>query len=395
MKIIADENMPNARALFSHLGVVELVGGRTLSHDHVKDADVLLVRSVTKVTKALLQGSSVSFVGSATIGVDHIDLSYLQEANIGFSSAPGCNADAVADYVFSGLSHLYMTKGLRWLNKSVGIIGFGNVGSTVYERFHQLGCDVCVYDPMKQTTIKKNDKSVNFVSLEDVLQCDVITLHAPLTRTGPFPTQGMIGAQELSFLSPGAAIISAGRGGVIDEDALIARHRQLNGELHLIIDVWQGEPAINQALVSIVDIATPHIAGYSKQGREKGTWMVYEALSRHLGVSASLTPKNKLISPGWLVSMKVVANGCLEEKLARAIQAIYDVARDDVRLRFKYRENKEKNIFDWLRKHYVERDEFNTSCVGIGGANDVDVSSADMRRIFSATGFRLNEQELR
>lgn len=382
MKIIADENMPNAQALFSHLGIVSLVNGRTLSHDQVKDAEVLLVRSVTKVTPSLLQGSSVGFVGSATIGVDHIDLGYLQQANIGFSSAPGCNADAVADYVFSGLSHLYMTKGLRWLGKKVGIIGFGNVGSKVYERFSQMGCNVCVYDPIKQTACEMNTKSVNFVALNEVLRCDVISLHAPLTRIGPYPTQGMIGAQELSLLSPGAAIISAGRGGVIDEDALIARHQQLSGDLHLIVDVWQGEPVINQALVSIVDIATPHIAGYSKQGREKGTWMVYESLSRHLDLSDSMMLKNSLVSPGWIPSM-VVAGGCVEEKLARAIQAIYDVARDDARLRFKYRENKEKNIFDWLRKYYVERDELNTS--------SVNVSGEDERRIFSAAGFRLNK----
>ena len=125
MKIIADENMPNAKALFSHLGNVELINGRTLTHEQVKDVDVLLVRSVTKVTQELLEGSSVRFVGSATIGVDHIDLDYLVKANIAFSSAPGCNAEAVADYVFSGLSHLYMTKQFSWLSKKIGVIGYG------------------------------------------------------------------------------------------------------------------------------------------------------------------------------------------------------------------------------------------------------------------------------
>ncbi|WP_421852298.1 4-phosphoerythronate dehydrogenase [Marinomonas sp.] len=372
MKIIADENMPNAKALFSHLGEVELVNGRTLSHEQVKDADVLLVRSVTKVTKELLEGSAVRFVGSATIGVDHIDLDYLAKSNIPFSSAPGCNAEAVADYVFSGLSHLYMTKKFSWLSKKIGVIGYGNVGKTVYDRFANMGCQVCVYDPFKE----KSDSSVNFVSLDEILSCNVISLHAPLTHSGQYSTKGMIGSKELAQLSVGTAIISAGRGGVIDEAALLERHKQLNGDIHLVLDVWDGEPSINQELVSIVDIATPHIAGYSKQGREKGTWMVYQALCENLGLSSNVVSKNDAISAGWFSSIDMSAEIPQEEMLARSVQAIYDVSRDDVRLRYKYRENKEKNIFDWLRKHYVERDELNTCLVRANSDDACDLMNA-------------------
>lgn len=375
MKIIADENMPNAKALFSHLGEVELVNGRTLTHEQVKDADVLLVRSVTKVTKELLEGSTVRFVGSATIGVDHIDLDYLAKSNIPFSSAPGCNAEAVADYVFSGLSHLYLTKKLTWLSKKIGVIGYGNVGKTVYDRFANMGCQVCVYDPFKE----KGGGSANFVSLDDVLSCDVISLHAPLTQSGLCPTKGMISSKELAQISAGTAIISAGRGGVIDEVALLERHSQLNGDLHLVLDVWDGEPSINQELVSIVDIATPHIAGYSKQGREKGTWMVYQALCEAFGLSSGVISKNDAISAGWFSSIEVGVDVPQEEMLARSVQSIYDVARDDVRLRFKYRENKEKNVFDWLRKHYVERDELSTCLIR---ANNIDAA-----HVLGAVGF--------
>tara|TARA_R110001606_G_scaffold376391_2_gene535053 strand:- start:121 stop:1263 length:1143 start_codon:yes stop_codon:yes gene_type:complete len=375
MKIIADENMPNAKALFSHLGEVELVNGRTLTHEQIKDADVLLVRSVTKVTKELLEGSAVRFVGSATIGVDHIDLDYLAKSNIPFSSAPGCNAEAVADYVFSGLSHLYLTKKLTWLSKKIGVIGYGNVGKTVYDRFANMGCQVCVYDPFKE----KGDGSANFVSLDDVLSCDVISLHAPLTQSGLYPTKGMISSKELAQISAGTAIISAGRGGVIDEAALLERHSQLNGDLHLVLDVWDGEPSINQELVSIVDIATPHIAGYSKQGREKGTWMVYQALCKTFGLSSGVISKNDAISAGWFSSIDVGIDVPQEEMLARSVQSIYDVARDDVRLRFKYRENKEKNVFDWLRKHYVERDELSTCLIR---ANNIDAA-----HVLGAVGF--------
>jgi|TARA_R110000744_G_scaffold49608_3_gene107697 erythronate-4-phosphate dehydrogenase len=380
MKIIADENMPNAEALFSHLGTVELVNGRALTHDQVKNADVLLVRSVTKVTRDLLEGSSVRFVGSATIGVDHIDLKYLAEVNVAFSSAPGCNAEAVADYVFSGLSYLYLTKGLHWLSKKIGVIGYGNVGKSVYERFARMGCQVCVYDPLKMDS----GGSVNFVSLTDVLACDVISLHAPLTHSGSYPTKGMLGAEALSQLSAGAAIISAGRGGVIDEQALIERHAQLNGDLHLVLDVWDDEPNINQALVSIVDIATPHIAGYSKQGREKGTWMVYQALCQYLKLNTLGISSKDAMSDGWLSAIRVRAGGSQEEMLARSIHAIYDVARDDARLRFKYRENKENNVFDWLRKHYIERDELNTCFMS------ADISIA--HNFLGAAGFSVNNK---
>ncbi len=359
MKIIADENMPNAEKLFSHLGSVELVNGRTLTQAQVKDADVLLVRSVTKVTRDLLEGSQVRFVGSATIGVDHIDLDYLAEAGIVFSSAPGCNAEAVADYVFSGLSYLYMTKKLQWLDKKIGIIGYGNVGKTVYARFAQMGCRVCVYDPLKES----DTSSIHFVSLEEILTCDVISLHAPLTRGGDHPTKGMLGEKELSKLSAGVAIISAGRGGVIDEQALMTCHQRLEGDIHLVLDVWDKEPDINHNVVSIVDIATPHIAGYSKQGREKGTWMVYQALCQYLKLDIVDVHKYDAISAGWFSSFDMSVEFPQEEMLARCIHAIYDVARDDARLRYKYREGKENNVFDWLRKHYVERDELNTCVV--------------------------------
>ncbi|RBP84792.1 4-phosphoerythronate dehydrogenase [Marinomonas rhizomae] len=359
MKIIADENMPNAKALFSHLGDVELVNGRTLTHEQVKDADVLLVRSVTKVTKLLLEGSSVRFVGSATIGVDHVDLECLAELDVAFSSAPGCNAEAVADYVFSSLSHLYMTKKVSWLNKKIGIIGYGNVGKTVYDRFANIGCQVCVYDPIKE----KSRDFANFVTLDEILSCDVISLHAPLTHSGLYATSGMIGREELARLSAGVVVISAGRGGVIDERALLERHAQLDGNIHLVLDVWDNEPSINQELVAIADIATPHIAGYSKQGREKGTWMVYQALCHYLRLNLGVVNERDAISAGWISSINANAEALKEEMLARSVQAIYDVARDDARLRYKYRENKEKNVFDWLRKHYVERDELNTCLI--------------------------------
>ncbi|MEL0636281.1 4-phosphoerythronate dehydrogenase [Marinomonas sp. TI.3.20] len=362
MKIIADENMPNVAKLFSSFADVELVNGRTLTNAQVKDADALLVRSVTKVNQALLEGSSVRFVGSATIGVDHIDTDYLARQNIAFTSAPGCNAEAVADYVFSALGYLSLSKELTWLHKKIGVIGYGNVGKIVYDRFVALGCNVCVYDPFKQAAAMDSENSqTNFVSLEAVLSCEVVSLHAPLTKTGAHPTEGMINASLLARVCAGTTLVSAGRGGVIDEQALKDLHTRLNGNLNLVLDVWHGEPIIDLATLAIVDIATPHIAGYSKQGREKGTWMVYKAFCEHFGFTEYLS-LNDAVTDGRIRSINIKEDLITEELLARSMHAIYDVARDDARLRGKFRGNADQSTFDWLRKHYVERDEFNT-CV--------------------------------
>ncbi|BFM48334.1 4-phosphoerythronate dehydrogenase [Marinomonas sp. THO17] len=359
MKIVADENMPNVKRLFSHLGEVTLVSGRDLSAQQVKDADALLVRSVTKVNENLLTGSKVKFVGSATIGVDHIDEAYLRAQNIAFSSAPGCNAEAVADYVFSALGHLYLNKGIKWLSAKVAVIGYGNVGRTVYKRFAALGCQVCVYDPLKLADDPMLSREANFVELADVLTCDVICLHSPMTQSGPYPTLNMLSENELAQIKAGSSIISAGRGGVINEDALLSRYKELSGDLNLVLDVWHDEPNISQQLVNITDIATPHIAGYSRQGREKGTWMVYQALCKCFGLDAQFSMEDA-VTPGNLQSIQLNTHLCKEEILARSMHAIYDVARDDARLRFQYRINTKESTFDWLRKNYVERDEFNT-----------------------------------
>lgn len=369
--------MPNVVTLFSSFADVELVNGRTLSNEQVKNADALLVRSVTKVNRALLEGSSVRFVGSATIGVDHIDTAYLAAQDIAFTSAPGCNAEAVADYVLSALGHLSLNKSVSWLGKKIGVIGYGNVGKTVYDRFLALGCDVCVYDPFKQRLSNESeaDHAVNFASLATVLSCAVISLHAPLTKAGDHPTQGMIDAELLSSVSAGTTIISAGRGGVIDEVALRERHLALQGDLNLIWDVWQGEPQIDLATLAIVDIATPHIAGYSKQGREKGTWMVYQAFCQFFGIPDPLD-LNAAVTAGRIRAVGIEEGSLTEEMLARSMHAIYDVARDDSRLRSKYRAGSDKSTFDWLRKHYVERDEFNTCFVSSGGQADLDALRA-------------------
>ena len=357
MKIIADENMPNVEALFGGLGDITLVNGRSLSKEQLMDADVLLVRSVTKVNQSLLEGTPVKYVGSATIGTDHVDTEYLSEKGIGFNSAPGCNADAVADYVFSSLSYLYFTKSVNWLEAKVGVVGQGNVGRCVASRFVELGCEVVAYDPLVNETVS----GVTLTTLCEVMTCDVICLHAPLTHTGTYPSFDMINDEYVAHLSAGQTIISAGRGGVINETALIERFHALGGALNLVLDVWHEEPHPNMQLAALCDIATPHIAGYSKQGREKGTWFIYQSVCSFFDIPLK-SSFSEAVSQGSICEIKMNSDLGKEEALNRAIQCCFDVARDSARFKYVMSSGEDKG-FDWLRKNYVERDEFNTACV--------------------------------
>ena len=357
MKIIADENMPNVEALFGGLGDITLVNGRSLSKEQLMDADVLLVRSVTKVNESLLDGTPVKYVGSATIGTDHVDTEYLSEKGIGFNSAPGCNADAVADYVFSSLSYLYFTKSVNWLEAKVGVVGQGNVGRCVASRFVELGCEVVAYDPLVNETVS----GVTLTTLCEVMTCDVICLHAPLTHTGAYPSFDMINDEYVAHLSAGQTIISAGRGGVINETALIERFHALGGALNLVLDVWHEEPHPNMQLAALCDIATPHIAGYSKQGREKGTWFIYQSVCSFFDIPLK-SSFSEAVSQGSICEIKMNSDLGKEEALNRAIQCCFDVARDSARFKYVMSSGEDKG-FDWLRKNYVERDEFNTACV--------------------------------
>ncbi|TDR15224.1 4-phosphoerythronate dehydrogenase [Marinomonas communis] len=357
MKIIADENMPNVEVLFGGLGDITLVNGRSLSKEQLMDADVLLVRSVTKVNESLLEGTPVKYVGSATIGTDHVDTEYLLEKGIGFNSAPGCNADAVADYVFSSLSYLYFTKSVNWLEAKVGVVGQGNVGRCVASRFVELGCEVVAYDPLVNETVS----GVTLTTLCEVMTCDVICLHAPLTHTGAYPSFDMINDEYVGHLSAGQTIISAGRGGVINETALIERFHALGGALNLVLDVWHEEPHPNMQLAALCDIATPHIAGYSKQGREKGTWFIYQSVCNFFDIPLK-SSFSEAVSQGSICEIKMNSDLGKEEALNRAIQCCFDVARDSARFKYVMSSGEDKG-FDWLRKNYVERDEFNTACV--------------------------------
>jgi erythronate-4-phosphate dehydrogenase len=314
MKIVADENMPLVREMFSPYGEVETYAGRELSAGHVSDADVLLVRSVTQVNKALLEGSQVQFVGSATIGTDHVDQHYLQQQGIRFANAPGCNANGVVQYVLSVLFSLRA----GWMEQTVGIVGCGNVGGRLYRTLQALGVDCRCYDPFLESSLDKGN--AHLVSFDDVLQSDILCLHTPLTSSGKYPTYHLLNGEVLSRLADNTLLINAGRGAVIDNQALL--HLLPQRTWQVALDVWEQEPNITLPLLEQVNIGTPHIAGYSYDGKVNGTQMVCDAFCDWQGLDV---PESLLSQEGAIELASTSLSG--------AVLGTLDVTQEDRRMR--------------------------------------------------------------
>ena len=340
LNIVADQNMPLVEALFAPFGNVSLVPGRDITAADVREADVLLVRSVTDVDRHLLDGSAVRFVGSATIGTDHIDTEYLAEAGIEFAYAPGCNAEAVVQYDLAVMSHLMPD----WRQKTVGIVGCGNVGGRLYRRLIDLGVSCAVYDPFLNI-----DDIVDLSDLAAVTACDIICLHTPLTVDGDYPTYHLFDENILQSLNADVLLINAGRGAVIDNHALLEAFKQgFAGQVAL--DVWESEPQVDRDLVGLVALATPHIAGYSLEGKINGTAMIHRAFHHWIGLGE---PDNQQHSEGALSPIDV-------DNLNQAILHSYDIALDDKRMRVAINDSNTpvSKSFDQLRKDYPVRQEF-------------------------------------
>lgn len=367
MKIVADENIPLVNEFFSRLGEVSCLPGRTITPADVRDADALIVRSVTRVNQALLAGSNVKFVGTCTIGVDHLDQAYLGENNIRWSSAPGCNANSVVEFVYAALGHL----NINWLPVKFGIIGCGNVGGLLYKRLKAQGVDVCCYDP--NLSLAQNP---DLVSLSEVLACDVISMHTPLVMDGPHPSFHLLSHKELAQLKTGAVLINAGRGAVIDNQALL-NLLTARTDLRVVLDVWEPEPDISLELLDKVLLGSPHIAGYSYDGKLNGTELVYQALCKHLDTppQASLSA---LVAPLADNQLRVDDESQSIFQIAQSlIKQVYDIAADDARLRATARNALAGEInfgegFDYLRKHYPKRREFHNYQVHLESVTEAD-----------------------
>lgn len=350
MKIVADENITFLNRFFDDMGEVLSLPGREIGPEDVVDADVLLVRSVTPVNANLLEGSSVNFVGTCTIGTDHLDIDYLDNNKITWANAPGSNANSVVEYVVSCLSILTETHNFSWEDSRIGIVGFGNVGSLLAQRLTQLGIDYCACDPFID--------SEELTSLDEVMSCDLITLHVPLTTDGEHPTFHMIDEQCLNALSERQILINTSRGSVVDNKALNQKLIK-QPRFTSILDVWENEPEIDPELCSRVFLGTPHIAGYSFDGKVSGTEMVYQKLCNTLGLPVRHKAAQFLEEPP-LSKMVFTSMADHDWCLHTAIRACFDVRHDNSVLKasLELAPNERRQTFDALRKNYRCRREF-------------------------------------
>jgi erythronate-4-phosphate dehydrogenase len=366
MNIFYDENMPFAEEFFGNINIgnkptiLQPFNGRTLNAEMVANADVLLVRSITQVNAELLeQNKRLKFVGTATIGVDHIDQPYLSYREIPFYSSPGCNAISVAEYVLSSLIVLAERYQFNILHKTVGIIGAGNTGSRLSEKLNALGIKHVLCDPL----LERSGDRRTFGSLEDALKCDVISLHVPLTRTGKHKTFHLLDEEILQRLSQEQIIINACRGEVIDNQALLAL-KKTGSAPKLVLDVWENEPNILMELIEHTEIATAHIAGYSLEGKARGTEMLYQALCKQLNLPINSSLIDFLPPP--IISEVEIKQNFDENLLNPLSKMVYDVRRDDGI----FRQQINVQGFDHIRKTYPARREFSSVTITCSnGAN--------------------------
>lgn len=340
-KIIIDDNIPYILGRLEPVANVEYVDQFGFTPDNVRNADAMVIRTRTRCDSSLLAESGVKIIATATIGVDQIDIPWCQNAGIKVVNSPGCNAPAVAQYVWSAL----LRKGFDPKKHTLGVVGCGNIGSIVADWGRILGARILVSDPPKQevgipvTTPSKPGpgRGIDYATLETLLrECDAVTLHTPLTRDGNHPTYHLISDKEIAAMKPGAIFINAARGPVLDTQAILQPLR--DGKICAVIDTWEGEPDINRELLDLADVATFHIAGYSRQGKERATRMVLEELEKFFGFEvdkSGLAPA--YISPKDLTVESIISS--------------YDPAIDTAAL------HSDPAAFDTLRRNYNYREE--------------------------------------
>ncbi len=368
LRILADRNIPAVADCFSHLGSVRTVEGRHLAATELGDVDVLLVRSVTRVDEALLSGSPVRFVGTATAGVDHVDSAWLQRSGIGFAAAPGANANSVVEYVLAAIAAVGDSLERLLAGGRVGIVGYGHVGSLLAQRLHLLGIASLHYDPWLDQSLLAAP-----ASLEEILACDVVSLHTSLTDAQPWPSRHLLGPAALSALAGEQLLINASRGPVLANDILLSRLRQPDPP-RCVLDVWEFEPSVPQELLKRVQVGTPHIAGYSHDAKVLATRMLAQALEVHLGHPATEVPD---AAPAPLLELPPTLEGV--DLLRHLCQLRYDLAADDRRLReavLGVAEAQARAAFDRLRRDYPSRRELAGSRVRVSNPDQVPLVEA-------------------
>jgi len=362
VKIIADANIPFVKECFSSIGEVETVVGRELRPEQAKDADCLLVRSVTKVNEKLLAGSKIKFVATATIGTEHIDQHYLNSRSIGFAAAPGSNSNSVADYVVAAMLNVGRKHNITLEGKSIGIVGVGNVGSKAEKKCSALGMKVVCNDP----PLARQTRDEKYRPIDEIFDCDFVTLHTPLTFEGIDKTFHLANEKFFKSLKAGCVFLNTSRGGVHDTDAIKAAIE--SGRLKAaVLDVWENEPNIDNELLRMVDISTPHIAGYSLDGKVGGMIMIYQAACKFFGIQPKYSINDFLPQP-VVPEIKVEPSSDDEQHiLHETVQQVYAIGRDDFNTReiLMLPAETKGGYFDDLRKNYPVRREFHNTIVTV------------------------------
>lgn len=367
--------MPYAKEAFETIGETIIMKGRNISADDVQDTDILAIRSTTKVNSKLLDNSRVRFVGTATIGTDHMDIPYLEKNNIGWCYSPGCNANSVSEYVTAALLCIAQRHHFHLEGMTIGVVGVGCVGSLVAAKAKALGLTVLQNDPPRQENEPGNNQ---FVSIDEVLErSDIITMHTPLEAKGKHPTLHMANESFFEKMKHGTVFINAARGSIVRTNALLDA-MEVGIATHTVIDTWEGEPSIRTDLMEKTDIATPHIAGYSFEGKVAGTVMVYQAVCKFLGQDAPWTPDALLPQPE-VPEITIDASGKTDEEvLWKIVSRVYDIEADDNRLR------KDPREFDAQRINYPIRREFRFTRVNASNASE------ELLNKISSLGFKIS-----
>ncbi|MBQ9275223.1 MAG: 4-phosphoerythronate dehydrogenase [Succinivibrio sp.] len=373
MKVLADAAIPNAREVFSSYGEVVTCPGRSLDSEMLKDAEVLIIRSVTRVDEVLLsKAPCLRFVGTATAGCDHVDPAALDLRSIAFASAPGCNCDSVGDYVLSVLLTYCLRYGKNPSELSLGLIGLGHTGTAVARRAAALGFEIVRNDPPRQ---RAGDVNCN-AGLEQALRCDIVSLHVPLTREGEDATWHLLNEETLSSLKDGAFLINASRGSVVDNEALLKVLKI--GRIRAWCDVFEGEPEIKvKELLPCLEGATAHIAGYSYESKRRSTVMLARSMSQTLELPppphyTMPEPEITHLQLGELKTWDL-------DLLRRLVFCVYDVNRDAAAFKLNFKDGRS---FDELRRTYRERRELSSL--------KINTTNAQLAELLKALSFGIS-----
>jgi erythronate-4-phosphate dehydrogenase len=374
MKIVIDKDIPFIKEVLEKHAEVVYLKGSSISKTDVLDADALIIRTRTKCNAVLLEGAKVRFIASATIGYDHIDVDFCRSHNIRWTNAEGCNSSSVQQYVAAALFHLANKLNFELAQKTIGIVGVGHVGTKVAKLCESLGMRALLNDPPRE----RREGAAAFVSLDTIVeQADILTLHVPLNYEGEDKTYHLVDEKFPSRLHEHQILINTSRGEVADTKALKSslKERKLAA---CVLDVWENEPGIDLELLDRVDIGTPHIAGYSADGKANGTAMSVQALSRFFGFGLDgWFPKHIPVPENTTLEVDC-ANVNQQQVIGRLIHQTYDIMSDDFRLR------SSPHTFEQQRSEYPLHREFPSCTVKLLNANH------DVASIIQKIGFRVS-----